>query len=193
MDAFEEVRRWLRREGLLLKQDRALPNVVSIVLGASLRGSWWAHPEARRVFDVLTRLAGEPSVLATKLISRKDTFVHERLWPAVLAVGAAREPWQMVRLSAEAQQLLRDVDEQGEAEATGAAARELAEALLINMRQVHTSAGHHALQLEAWRVWAARAGCRPMASAEEGRTALEAAADRLGAKHTLLPWRARRK
>src|SRR5260370_32196211 len=90
----------LTANGLLLTQDKALPNVVGILTGESLRTSWWGHPKAHLIFSVLSELADHPDVLFTKLLYRKDTLVHRSLWSAVLAVAGAREQWQVPRLSA---------------------------------------------------------------------------------------------
>ncbi len=85
----------LTANGLLLTQDKALPNVVGILTGESLRTSWWGHPKAHLIFAVLSELTDHPDVLFTKLLYRKDTLVHRSLGPAVLAVGSARDQWQV--------------------------------------------------------------------------------------------------
>lgn len=89
----------LAANGLLLTQDKSLPNVVGILTDESPRTSWWSHPRARLIFSILSELAEHPDVLFTKLLYRKDTLVHRSLWPAVLAVGGARDRWQVQRLS----------------------------------------------------------------------------------------------
>ena len=91
MRSADDVIAALRKAGLILTQDKVLPSVVSIVTGATPRGSWWSHPKGRQVFAVLTQLADDEDVVLTKLLDGKDTFVHRRLWPALLAVGSARE------------------------------------------------------------------------------------------------------
>src|SRR5260370_12863828 len=96
----------LTANGLLLTQDKALPNVVGILTGESLRTSWWGHPKAHLIFSVLSELADHPDVLFTKLLYRKDTLVHRSLWPAVLAVGSARDKWQLQGRSVDAKRLL---------------------------------------------------------------------------------------
>ncbi len=175
--------------GLLLKQDKDLPSVVGIVTGESVRASWWSHPQASRIFSVLCDLADHPDVLVAKLLCRKDTLVHRRLWPALLAVAAAREPWQTRGLSPAARRLLREVD--GSAEPlrrAGAAAKELLLRLLVTAREVHTDSGRHALALESWRAWSARVRCRPASSVEAARRVLERAAAGLGSPRPALPW-----
>jgi len=180
----------LRKFGVLLKQDKFLPNVVSIVTGESLRGSWWSHPHSHRIFSVLSKLAENPAIALTKLLNCKDTFVHAPLWPALLAVGRAREDWQFNGLSDAASNLLELVDSGSTAmRATGPAAKELQVRLLVTAQQVHTEDGHHELALESWSVWSTRLGCEALKSSSDGRRLLERATNRFGAPLKWLPWR----
>src|SRR5262245_3978296 len=86
--------------GLLLQQDLQLPSVVTLVAGAPLHGSWWSHPAGHTIFSLLNALAAHPDVLVTHLVRGKVTFVHRRLWPAVLVVATERAAWQFARLPA---------------------------------------------------------------------------------------------
>jgi hypothetical protein len=179
----------LARNQLLLKQDKVVPNVVGILTGESLSTSWWSHPKARLIFAVLSQLADHPDVLFAKLLYRKDTLIHRPLWPALLAVGLAREPWQARGLSDDAKRLLERVD-RGEdpVRAAGEAVRELEVRLLATTREVHTESGRHAMAIESWQTWTARVGCGPALSVPDARNALEGAAARIGAPPKALPW-----
>jgi hypothetical protein len=185
----------LRSKGLLLQQDKALPSVVGMVTGESLRGSWWGHPKGRLIFAVLSELEDHPDVLFTKLVRGKATLVHRRLWPALAAAGMARDAWQLDRLSSAARRALRRVDrEAAPVRAAGPVAKELETRLLVVARQVHTESGRHELMLQGWRAWAAMAKCQPARSAAAARRALELAARRLGAAGAppeALPWSAK--
>jgi hypothetical protein len=178
----------LSRHGLLLKQDRVVPNVVSLVTGKPVSGSWWAHPEAHQIFGVLRQLARHPDVLIVKLLARKDTLVHRRLWPAVLGVGLARDAWQIGGLSHEARTLLTRVSRSHAVPASGPAARSLCERLLVHSSDVHSERGHHELVLESWSRWDHRNGPIRALLAPDGRAVLEEAATDLGAPIKWLPW-----
>ena len=181
----------LRAKGLLLQQDKTLPSVVGLITGEALRTSWWSHPRGRTIFAVLSELADRRDVLFTKLLRGKSTLVHRRLWPALLAVGAARDRWQLDRLSTGARRVLRAVDrDEGPVRATGAFASELESRLLVVARQIHTDEGRHELVLQGWRAWAAAVKCRRVRSVPSAKRALELAASRLGATADALPWRA---
>jgi hypothetical protein len=147
----------LRHHGLLLKTDPKLPSVTTIVAGAPVRGSWWAHPAAHEIFRVTETLAARPDVLLIKLIAGKDTFVDRRLWPEILAIATSGAPWQWKGASVEAHRLHKDVERRGVVEASGSAARELEKRLLVHAEQFHTAAGSHAKRLESWTHWAERA------------------------------------
>jgi hypothetical protein len=178
--------------GLLLKQDKTFPNVVGILTGESLRTSWWSHPKARLIFSVLSELADHPDVLFTKLLYRKDTLVHRSLWPAVLAVGSARNQWQVQGLSVDAKHLLERLGRGGgPVRGVGAPVKELERRLLVTTQEIHTESGRHEMALESWLEWSRRVGCTAIQSVPRARKALEDAAVRLGAPLTSLPWSTR--
>ena len=179
----------LADKGLLLKQDKTLPNVVGILTGESLRTSWWNHPRAHLIFAVLSELADHPDVLFTKLLHRKDTLIHRSLWPAVLAVASARDQWQVQGLSGEARRLLQRLGRGGSpVRAVGAPVKELETRLLVTTQEIHTDSGRHEMALESWQAWSRRVDCRAMRSVPRGRKALEEATVKLGAPLKALPW-----
>ncbi len=181
--------RVLSEIGLLLLSDNTLPSIATIVAGEPIRGSWWAHRQSHAIFRAATALADDPDIIAVPLVARKVTFVHRRLWPALLAVGLAREPWQTKRLSTAARALLARVERAGECEASGDAVRELERHLLIVSREKHTDRGAHAKVIATWKHWAQRTRTKPLADVSEARSTLEAAAAALGATASL-PWTA---
>jgi hypothetical protein len=178
----------LSLRGLLLIQDKALPSVVGLVTGEALRGSWWAHPKGKLIFSVLSELVEHPDVIVAKLLAGKETLVHRDLWSAFLPVVGSADTWQLRGLSAPARTLLDRVKREGQVEASGANAKELAIRLLVNTSQEHTVAGKHVRRLESWKVWASRVKCRPASSLPAARQAIEKAAVAMGAPLAALPW-----
>ena len=178
----------LNAQGLLLQQDAKLPNVVAMVAGQPVRGSWWAHPRGHAIYNTLNALAEHPDVLVTRLVHGKVTFVHRRLWAAVLAVGQSQAPWQFARLSGPARALFELVERQGMLFATGKSVKALEQRLLAHGQQVHTDAGHHAIRLESWTVWAKRVGGQTSLTPSAGQQAFEAALQALGGAAAMLPW-----
>ena len=168
---FERVFAELLQYGLLLESDPMLPSVCSLITSGPQRGSWWSHPLAHTIFQVNGQLADHVDVLITKLISSKVTFIHRRLWSEVLAIGMAREAWQITGLSAGARRVLKLVDEQGTLRTDqlifsksfkpGEASRELEKRLLLHSDELHTESGAHAKLLETWPRWADRISFQP--------------------------------
>jgi hypothetical protein len=178
----------LGRGGLLLLQDKAFPSIASLVTGEVLTGAWWSHERAHEMFKTVSELAVHPDVLACKLVDGKVTFVHRRLWPAVLAVACSSEPWQTAGLSADARSLLDQLETEGSVVASGKAAKEIETRLLAHGEQFHTDAGKHKIRLETWSAWSRRAGCKADPSAATARSSLENIVIELGGSIKSLPW-----
>jgi len=184
-----EVSALLERHGLLLLQDSALPSVAALVAGEQVRGSWWGHPASKAIYDVV--LALEHDVMTTKLVDGKVTFVHRRLWPALVAVGRERAAWQTEGISKDAAALLRRVDDEQKLRTSGRPAKELETRLLIASTQVHTDDGAHALELATWQRFAKEVALRGrLPSAQAARAELETALAALPStgKPAKLPW-----
>jgi len=187
------VRAALQRHGLLPMAGSSLPSVTTLVADAPVAGSWWGHPAGRAIYAVACRLADDPDTPLVKLLDGKDTWLHRRLVPALLAEGRSGEPWQTRGLSPAARALRSRLLRAGELPATGAAARELQQRLLAVGEQVHTASGRHEMRLRTWDRWAAdRTGLAPATTPAAARRLLEAAARSLGGAPAvaLLPWHA---
>jgi hypothetical protein len=186
--------------GVLLVQDAALPSVTTLVTGAPVRGSWWAHQQAHSIFAVLETL--EADTTTAKLLSRKQTLVHRSRWPALAAVGHEGAAWQYDRLPPDARTLVDDViaadaPMRADALAVGGprphsdVVRDVERRLLVHAGEVHTDSGRHAKVLQSWPSWVAAVdigGTVPDAAA--GRAAFEAAIRTFAPERIeqVLPW-----
>jgi hypothetical protein len=196
----------LEDDGILLASDTALPSVASLVVGEPIRGSWWGHPRAGRIFHLLNEISDDPSVVATKLVGGKVTFVHRRLWSSIVAIGEARDAWQMQDLPDAGRELLLDLDAAGRLAwddipaflpPDGARGKDVVRALeqrlLAHAVEVHTPSGAHAKGLQTWHGWAAGAGLeQPWPTADQARHTLEVLVDELNTQYAgraRLPWR----
>ena len=76
---------FVKTHGVVLEAARGpVPSLAEAVAGGPFRGSWWSHPKSREIF-ALTRLVRESDdVLVCRLVAGKITFVHRRLWPALV-------------------------------------------------------------------------------------------------------------
>jgi hypothetical protein len=84
MDA-DRALSFIEEHGLVLVAGRgAAPRLVEAILGEPIRGSWWAHPRSHEIFAVLQRLEQSSDLAQCRLVDGKVTFVHRRLWPALV-------------------------------------------------------------------------------------------------------------
>lgn len=192
---FDRVLDAMTRCGLLLESDPTFPSVVTMLVGEPVRGSWWGHPAAHVIHAVTGQLVDHEDVLIAKLVSGKVTYIHRRLWPAVLAVATSRESWQLASLPPAAEALLAWLDKEGGVRtdrlppataesipAPAAAARALETRLLIHARQFHSETGAHAKRLMTWERWCQQTGFDPrehQMTAPAGRRAIAEVVDAL--------------
>ena len=192
----ERALKELERHGLLLVTDAKLPSLVALIAGAPVRGSWWGHPQGKAIYAAAMQLEDHPDVAVVKLVSDKLTFVHRRLWPALLAAATARATWQMQGLAAPARRLLERVEKDGLLPAGAVhggrgSGRALQERLLVHAQSVHTETGAHRTELESWSRWARRVRAKPARDGEDGQRRLEEALHAMAAAsggEGRLPW-----
>jgi hypothetical protein len=83
---------FIRRHGVVLEAARGpVPSLAEVIAGGRIRGSWWSHPKSQEIFAVTRAVRDSEDVLVCRLIKGKVTFVHRRLWPAVVR-AAGRLP-----------------------------------------------------------------------------------------------------
>jgi hypothetical protein len=79
---------FVEKHGIVLERARgAVPCLVDAIVGERVKGSWWAHPKAHHVFRVLGAVADSPDVLRCRLVDDKITYVHRRVWPALVRLA----------------------------------------------------------------------------------------------------------
>lgn len=79
---------WVEKEGIVLMAGKGpVPSLTEKIAGEPIKGSWWGHPKGRAIFAAASEVAESADVLACKLIDGKVTFVHRRLWPALVALA----------------------------------------------------------------------------------------------------------
>ncbi len=158
----------LEKHGMLLMQDKRIVNVVTLITGAPVKGSWWSHPRSHEIFRKLGVLADHPDTLTSRLIGGKVTYVHRRLWPAFLAVATSGDEWQSRGLREDK--------------------RALQERLLFASEEVHTESGRHEVRLRPWKEWAKERCVKIPKATQRAYKELEDAAIAIGATAKMLPW-----
>ena len=84
---------FIRQHGVVLASARGpAPCLAEAIAGSPIKGSWWAHPDGHRIFAIFEQLADSPDILTCRLVEGKVTFVHRRLWPALVRLASQLQP-----------------------------------------------------------------------------------------------------
>jgi len=89
-----EALAFVRKHGVVLEAARGpVPALADAIAGEPVRGSWWSHPSSHEIFKLTRTVRDSEEVLVCRLVQGKITYVHRRLWPAVVR-AAKRFPRQ---------------------------------------------------------------------------------------------------
>ena len=90
---------FVRRHGIVLQAARGpVPSLAEEIAGGPIRGSWWGHPKGHEIFCVTEAVCESPDVLVCKLVDGKVTFVHRRLWPAIVKLSSRFRKDQLAKV-----------------------------------------------------------------------------------------------
>ncbi len=64
-----------------------VPSFASEIAGEPIVGSWWGHPAAEQIWSLTRKLRGSDDILVCRLVGGKVTYVHRRLWPALVRLA----------------------------------------------------------------------------------------------------------
>jgi hypothetical protein len=79
---------FVKRRGIVLESARGpVPSLAMAVAREPIRGSWWSHPKGHEIFALSRVLRESPEVLVCRLVKGKVTYVHRRLWPALVLLA----------------------------------------------------------------------------------------------------------
>lgn len=85
----KEALAFVEQHGIVLQAARGpVPSLAEFVAGAPIRGSWWGHPKGHEIFRLAEAVVDSGQVLVCKLIGGKVTYVHRRLWPALVRLSS---------------------------------------------------------------------------------------------------------
>jgi phosphoketolase len=93
---------FVREHGVVLVSAKGkAPTLTHAIAGEPFKGSWWGHPQGKRMFAILQQLADHPDILTCRLVDDKLTLVHRRLWPALAAAAPHFAPQRLARVTQE--------------------------------------------------------------------------------------------
>src|SRR3990172_7740728 len=79
---------FVKTNGVVLESGRgSVPSLAEAVAGGPIRGSWWGHPKGNDIFLCSRAVRQSPDVLVCRLVGGKVTYVHRRLWPALVRLA----------------------------------------------------------------------------------------------------------
>jgi len=81
---------FVRRHGIVLESARGpVPNLAEAAAGTPIRGSWWGHAKGHEIFWLTRAVRDSKDVLVCRFVGGKITYVHRRVWPAVVRLARA--------------------------------------------------------------------------------------------------------
>lgn len=90
---------FVRRHGIVLEAAHGkAPSLAEAIAGEPLRGSWWSHPKSQEIYAATRAVRDSPDVLVCRLLGTKVTFVHRRLWPALVRAANHFPPQALTQL-----------------------------------------------------------------------------------------------
>ena len=83
-----EATAFVERHGVVLQAGRGpVPSLAEAITGEPIPGSWWGHAKGRVIFRAARAVCESSEVLVCKLIDGKVTYVHRRVWPALVKLA----------------------------------------------------------------------------------------------------------
>lgn len=84
----DEAISFIQEHGVVLASAKGpVPRLAEAIVNEPIRGSWWAHPKSHQIFAILQAVTDSEDVLVCRLVNGKVTFIHRRLWPALVRVA----------------------------------------------------------------------------------------------------------
>lgn len=95
----KEALAFVKRHGVVLQAARGpAPSLAEAVAGGPIRGSWWGHPKGHEIFRLASAIGESPDILLCKLVDGKVTYVHRRLWPALVKLAGRFRKVQLAKV-----------------------------------------------------------------------------------------------
>ena len=83
-----EALAFIEEHGVVLEAARGpVPSLIEAIAGGPVRGNWWSHAKSQQMFAVTRAMREHADILVCRVVDGKVTFVHRRLWPALVRVA----------------------------------------------------------------------------------------------------------
>ncbi|MGH2621767.1 MAG: hypothetical protein ACRDHG_14530 [Anaerolineales bacterium] len=88
-----EAIEFVSTHGVVLESAKGpIPNLAEAVAGEPIRGSYWGHPRGDEIFGLIRAIRASKEILVCRLVKGKVTYVHARLWPALVRLEERLDP-----------------------------------------------------------------------------------------------------
>ena len=95
----EEALSFVRQHGMALVSAKgSAPRLTEVIAGEPIKGSWWAHPKSHQIFAILQMLGDSPDILVCRFLGGRVTYVHRRLWPALVRLASQFHPDRLAQV-----------------------------------------------------------------------------------------------
>jgi hypothetical protein len=95
----EQAIAFVEKHGIVLESASGpVPSLAQTIVGNTIKGSWWSHPMGKEIFQITRAVRGSQDILVCRLVGGKITFIHERIWPALVRTAARFRPDQISQL-----------------------------------------------------------------------------------------------
>jgi hypothetical protein len=83
----EEALSFVETNGIVLESAHGrVPTFADFVAGQRV-SRWWSDPKGRLIFTLTRAMRDSPDVLTCRFIDNKITYIHRRLWPALVKLS----------------------------------------------------------------------------------------------------------
>ena len=90
---------FVKHHGIVLQAARGpVPSLAETIAGGPIRGSWWGHAKGKIIFKASQAITKNPDVLVCKLVDGKVTYIHRRVWPALVKLAPRFRSGQLARV-----------------------------------------------------------------------------------------------
>lgn len=90
---------FVEQHGIVLQAARGpVPSLAAHIAGGPIVGSWWGHPKGQEIYAVAEAISDSDQILVCKLVEGKVTYVHRRLWPALVKLAPRFRKAQLAKV-----------------------------------------------------------------------------------------------
>src|SRR5215212_2457633 len=97
----EEALSFVETKGIVLESAHGkAPTFADFVAGERVT-RWWSHPKGRMIFTLTRAMRDSPDVLTCRLVDGKVTYVHRRVWPALVKLSGEFDKTELAAIREE--------------------------------------------------------------------------------------------